>query len=284
MSKFKHAAKIPESVLAVAAHLLVRKHQAFLVGGAVRDLLLGREPKDWDLATDATPEEVKAVFEGQSFYTVYDLGKAAAHGTVGIHLREFKTNVEVTTFRKDLKCDGRHATVEYTDNILEDLGRRDLTFNAMAVNMHTFEFVDPFDGELDLRDGLINTVGDPRVRFKEDYLRMLRAVRFLGLSNNMSIGHGVAVAISELKENLRLISVERQTDELLKMLSYPKPSRALKAAIDLRLLDNILPELYGLEGMDQNRWHEVYECSRCKKKFTKILEDNFVGFYHKFLR
>jgi len=278
--KFDFVRKIPETVLSVAAlGLFVRNRQAFLVGGAVRDLMMGRTPKDWDLATDATPDEIIKSFSNSRTFNTFVVGHGEKHGTVGVHDVMSGMNVEITTFRKDVECDGRHSKVVFAKTIEEDLSRRDFTFNAMAVNLKNFEFIDLFDGQKDLEDHIIRLVGDSTDRIKEDYLRMLRAVRFMALDDRMEFDGLLSSAICKYSGNITQVSVERQTAELIKLLMYPKPSRAIREAISYGLLDVILPELSSMDGMGQNRWHEVYECSRCGKEFVKILEDNFVGFY-----
>ena len=145
----------------------------FLVGGAVRDRLLGIPPKDFDYTTAARPEEVIRHFEGLG-HKVYPTG--LAHGTVTVMLG--KNMIEVTTFRKDVTADGRHAEVEFTDDLIVDLSRRDFTQNAMALDGETNTIIDPYGGQKDLELRLIRAVGDPEVRFQEDYLRVIRACRF----------------------------------------------------------------------------------------------------------
>lgn len=139
-------------------------YQAYFVGGCVRDYVLGREVKDYDVATNATPEDISRIFPNSGF-----VGKSFGVALVN--------GVEVATFRKDVSCDGRHAEVEFVSDITEDLSRRDFTMNAMAMDANG-KVLDPFGGTLDIHNKTIRFVGNPFDRIKEDYLRALRAVRF----------------------------------------------------------------------------------------------------------
>jgi tRNA nucleotidyltransferase (CCA-adding enzyme) len=168
---------IPEEVLEIARHLDRAGHEVWCVGGAIRDALLRRrgldtalEPSDLDFATSATPEQVQALFRRT-------VNVGVKHGTVGV-LDRSRALHEVTTFRKDVATDGRHATVAFGVSLDDDLARRDFTINAIAYHPLRHEWRDPFAGARDLADGLIRAVGDPAERFREDYLRVLRALRF----------------------------------------------------------------------------------------------------------
>ena len=157
-------------MLEIARTLEAAGHEAWCVGGALRDALLRNPHADYDFATSARPEEVQRLFRRTAAVGV-------KHGTVGVIDRQ-RVLHEVTTFRRDVATDGRHAVVEYGVSLDEDLGRRDFTINAIAYHPLRHEWRDPFDGAGDLERRLVRAVGDPAARFAEDYLRVLRAIRF----------------------------------------------------------------------------------------------------------
>ena len=192
-------------------------HEAFVVGGCVRDSLMGRAPYDWDIATSALPQEIKACFPH-----THDTG--IAHGTVTVVYKG--VNYEVTTYRVDGEyADGRRpVSVSYTASLEEDLARRDFTINAIAWHPAA-GLVDPFGGMDDIAANIIRGVGDPDRRFKEDALRMMRAVRFSG-QLDFDIGDDTYAAIRRNAPGLSRISAERIRDELTKLLLSPHPERA----------------------------------------------------------
>ncbi|SVE33298.1 uncharacterized protein METZ01_LOCUS486152, partial [marine metagenome] len=161
MSRFEFSA--PQAVHWIVQELDKAGYETWAVGGAVRDMLLGRPSSDWDLATSARPEQVQKVFR-----RTVSLG--VEHGTVGVLSRN-GTLYEVTTFRRDVETDGRHAVVSFADTIEEDLARRDFTINAVAWHPLRANLVDPFGGMGDLQERVLRTVGVPEERFREDYLR-----------------------------------------------------------------------------------------------------------------
>jgi len=167
---FPPTLEIPRQVLEIARRLEQAGHQAWCVGGAVRDALLGHSHRDYDLATSATPDQVRALFR-----RTVPVGEK--YGTIGV-LDADRVLHEVTTFRRDVATDGRHAEVAYGVSLEDDLARRDFTINAIAYQPLTHEWRDPFGGDPDLRQGVVRAVGDPARRFREDYLRVLRAIRF----------------------------------------------------------------------------------------------------------
>ena len=203
--------KIPNDVKTVMDILTAAGHKAYVVGGCVRDSIMGREPNDWDVTTDADPEQIQELFA--SFRTV-DTG--IKHGTILII--SGKTPVETTTFRIDGEySDNRHPDkVTFTKNIIDDLARRDFTINAMAYN-ETDGLVDPFDGQNDIRNKIIRCVGDADTRFNEDALRIMRAIRFSSILD-FSIEEKTAEAIIRNENLLSGIACERITTELLKLL------------------------------------------------------------------
>lgn len=199
----------PKNVNLIIKVLENNGHEAYAVGGCVRDALMGREPQDWDITTSAKPLEVKALF-----HRTIDTG--IKHGTVTVMLN--KTGYEVTTYRIDGSyTDGRHPDeVLFTSNLVEDLKRRDFTINAMAYNEKS-GIVDEFGGVSDLENKCIRCVGNPRDRFGEDALRMLRAVRFAA-KLGFYIEENTRKAIKDMAENLRKISKERIKSELDKLI------------------------------------------------------------------
>jgi tRNA nucleotidyltransferase (CCA-adding enzyme) len=230
--------QVPADVERVVARLVAAGHEAYVVGGCVRDALRGVDPHDWDIATSATPDEIQKVFR-QSLYL-------NRFGTVVV--RQGDHEIEVTTYRIEADYeDHRHPTsVAFTDSLLEDLSRRDFTMNAMAWRPGTLgkpgELVDPFGGQRDLEARVVRAVGEPRERFAEDALRMLRAVRF-ATRLGFSIDPGTADAVRESAGLALNLSGERVQQEITKILEAPRPSEAFRRLSELGLLDVICPEL-----------------------------------------
>ena len=221
--------------------------QAFLVGGAVRDLFLGKEAQDWDLATDARPEEVVSLFR-----RVIPTG--IKHGTVTIRYKG--RSVEVTTFRTESAySDGRRPDrVEYASTIEEDLSRRDLTMNAIALALPGGERVDPFRGCGDIKARRIRCVGNPQERFREDGLRPLRALRFAS-QLGFAVDGATLAAIPAALATTAMVSPERIRDEFDKIVASPRPSVALRLMEQSGLLRLILPELAECRGVEQKGFH-----------------------------
>lgn len=221
--------RLPETVRDILNKLETAGFQAYAVGGCVRDSILGKEPDDWDLTTDARPEEVKALFP-----RTVDTG--LQHGTVTVLLGG--EGYEVTTYRIDGSySDGRHPdSICFTPSLAEDLKRRDFTINAMAVSERG-ELVDLFGGQEDLARGCIRCVGDPYARFREDALRMLRAVRFAA-QLNFEIEAETFKALTELSPNLARVSKERILAELTKLLLSNHPEK-----LELLYVAGLAPEM-----------------------------------------
>jgi tRNA nucleotidyltransferase (CCA-adding enzyme) len=212
--------------------------EAWAVGGAVRDELLGEVSTDWDLATSARPPQVRRLFK-----RTVPIG--VEHGTVGVLARD-GTLYEVTTYRKDVTTDGRHAVVAFADRLDDDLARRDFTINAIAWHPLREEIHDPFDGAGDLAAGVLRTVGEPDERFAEDHLRVLRALRFAGRFS-LRIDAATHAALERAVAHLPRLSPERVREELLKVLAQDaRPSRALRLYRDSGALAVIAPELAAL--------------------------------------
>ncbi|HEX5632599.1 MAG TPA: CCA tRNA nucleotidyltransferase, partial [Gemmatimonadales bacterium] len=198
---------VPEAVERIARTLEEAGHQAWCVGGALRDALLGHPQSDVDIATSATPEQVQALFRKT-------VPVGIRFGTVGVLDRERRLH-EVTTFRKDVETDGRHAVVQYGVSLEDDLARRDFTINALAYHPLRHEWRDPFHGVDDLDAGLIRAVGEPAERFREDYLRILRALRFAARLG-FRIDAATWDAACALAPGLRGLSAERVREEWYK--------------------------------------------------------------------
>ncbi len=207
---------MPKNVATIINILEQNGHEAFAVGGCVRDAIMGRTPHDWDITTSAKPAEVKSLFR-----RTIDTG--IQHGTVTVMMNH--TGYEVTTYRIDGSySDGRHPEqVTFTDNLVEDLKRRDFTINAMAYNDRA-SVVDAFNGTSDLDNGIIRCVGVAEERFTEDALRILRAIRF-SAQLGFTIEEETALAIKKLSANLKKISRERIQTELDKLITSSHPDR-----------------------------------------------------------
>jgi len=261
--------QIPHEVKNILTKLEAAGFEAYAVGGCVRDLLLKKKPKDWDVCTNAQPEQIQSVFP-DSFYT-------NEFGTVGVKVQKSKiknqndkkklkikeTNgqdieiVEVTTFRADEKySDKRHPdAVRFTENLEEDLARRDFTINALALSSKG-KITDPFGGQEDLKAGIIRAVGDPEKRFNEDALRLLRAVRF-SVELSFTIEEKTTKAIKKNAAWLQAIAKERIKDELVKIIMSDRPDEGIARLQELGLLEYIIPELVKGVGVAQNR-HHIY--------------------------
>ncbi len=242
----------PEVVADVCTALLEAGFEAYLVGGCVRDMMLGRPAKDWDVATNATPWQIQAIFAD----TVYEND----FGTVGVKTESEDPRVkvvEVTTYRIEGKyTDKRHPDeVRFAATIGEDLSRRDFTVNAMALAPDG-ALIDPYGGEFDLGARTIRTVGDPAARFDEDALRLMRAVRF-ATELDFEIDFATRRAIVAKAGALEAIAKERVRDELVKMLMAPRAAKGIILLEELDLLRYVLPELREGIGVGQNK-HHVY--------------------------
>ncbi len=225
--------------------------QAFLVGGCVRDIILGREPADYDVTTDALPGQVEEIFPGS-------LTVGAKFGVV-IVPEESPTSsdaerlqVEVATFRSDLGySDGRHPDrVDYTKSPQDDVKRRDFTINALLLDLETNEVLDFVGGREDLKAGIIRAIGDPEARFREDKLRMVRAVRFAARFG-YAIEPATLQAIQKLAPEINQISMERLRDELTKILTEGAARRGFELLDHTGLLIYLLPEIAKMKGVEQ---------------------------------
>ena len=239
---------VPRDVEKVVDRLLDAGHDAYVVGGSVRDALRGVDPHDWDVTTDATPEEIQKVFPRSLYNNRF--------GTVVVRSGEHE--VEVTTYRVEAEYSDhrRPDAVAFTASLREDLARRDFTMNAMAWRPrrdgHAGELVDPFDGRKDLERRVLRAVGEADERFREDALRMLRAVRF-ATTLDLRVDPKTAEAIKRNASLTATLSGERIQQEMVKMLGIPKPSVALQLLSDLGILAAICPELEECKGTPQDK-------------------------------
>ena len=229
----------------IVARLRDARHQAYFVGGCVRDLLLGREPKDFDVATSALPDEVLTLFE-----KTFAVG--AHFGVVLVSSGEPEILTEVATFRSDgVYSDGRHPdAVRFSSSPEEDVKRRDFTINGMLLDPANNQVLDFVGGRTDLQAGLIRAIGDPGDRFAEDKLRMLRAVRFAARFT-FDLEPGTAVAIRELAPAVNQVSRERVRDELTRMLTEGRAGIAFEMLDATGLLAQVLPEVVKMKGVAQ---------------------------------
>jgi poly(A) polymerase/tRNA nucleotidyltransferase (CCA-adding enzyme) len=245
---------IPKEVKSVLTALQKAGFEAYIVGGCVRDFLLGKEPKDWDITTNARPEEIQKVFP-DSFYENNFLTVTVRTGSKKQELAE----IEITTYRLETKySDKRHPDqVKYAEKLEDDLSRRDFTINAMAMDGKK-KIVDLFDGKQDLEEKLIKTVGNSGERFNEDALRMLRAVRFAS-TLGFEIENKTAEAIKKNSIWLEAISKERIRDEFVKIIMSDGAVEGIDLLRELDLLKYIAPELLDNYGVSQNK-HHIYDC------------------------
>ncbi|MEK7063562.1 MAG: HD domain-containing protein [Patescibacteria group bacterium] len=248
---------IPPVVQGVADELEKAGYEAYLVGGCVRDLLVGKVPKDWDITTNAHPDQIQNVFP-DSFYE-------NDFGTVGVKTEsedETLQVVEVTPYRAEgeYKDARRPESVTFGVSLSEDLTRRDFTVNALAYRPKSGKLVDEHGGQTDMKGKLLRAVGDAEMRFKEDALRMMRAVR-LAAELGFAIEQGTAEAIYKNADNLANISKERIRDELLKTVKTDQPMAAVVMMQKLGLLKHVAPDLERGIGVAQNQAHsfDVYE-------------------------
>ncbi|MBI2515014.1 HD domain-containing protein [Candidatus Wolfebacteria bacterium] len=292
--------EIPKEITIVANKLVDSGYSAYLVGGCVRDILMNRDPQDWDIATNAKPEEIQKIFPDSVYENQF--------GTVGIKTTDHRLQttavdrslstvdiVEITTFRLEGRyTDKRHPDeIKFAKTIEEDLGRRDFTINAMALDLgimnkelgiknkkekdvgedssfiihnSKFRIIDPFAGQSDLENKIIRTVGNPEERFNEDALRLMRAVRFAvqldfsakgGPASGWAIEKKTEDAVKKHAGLLKMIAGERIRDELIKIVMTERAAKDIQSLEDLGLLQYIIPELREGIGVGQNK-HHIY--------------------------
>jgi poly(A) polymerase len=245
--------------VSIVSTLCARGHQAYFAGGCVRDLLLGREPADYDVATDATPRQVMQIFPqtfavGEQFGVVLiSFASPSERGLTGEDARRSTGKaVEVATFRSDVGySDGRHPDeVRFTNDPREDVQRRDFTINGMMLDPATNEVFDFVGGRDDLKAGIVRAIGEPERRFAEDKLRMLRAVRFAARFE-YKVDPATMAAIQRLAKQIHQVSCERVREELTKMLTEGRGRRAFELLDTSGLLPEVLPEIAAMKGVEQ---------------------------------
>lgn len=232
-----------ELARSIVSRLRSAGHQAYLVGGCVRDLLLGRKPKDFDVATDARPDRVSELFERSE--------QVGAHFGV-VLVRENTSQVEVATFRSDSSySDGRRPDrVSFEGGPRQDVFRRDFTINALLLDPETNQVLDFVGGQEDLRRRVIRAIGDPESRFREDHLRLIRGVRFAARLG-FEIEAATMAALQRLHGLIASVSAERVRDELVRILIEGGPRRGFELLDETGLLGDILPEVAAMKGVEQ---------------------------------
>ena len=262
--------EIPEEIKSIIKKLKKNGFEAYIVGGCVRDFLREVEPEDWDVATDAKPDEIQRIFP-KNFYSNKFFTVTIQTGSENPKLKE----IEITTYRSEAKyTDKRHPDeVKFAKTIEEDLARRDFTINAIALEIKNqkdhcshaakiknYEIIDLFGGQEDLEEQIIRAVGNPEERFSEDALRMIRAIRFaVTLSGNWQIEKKTAEAIKKNAHWIKMISKERVRDEFLKIAMAERAAAGIELLRKLGLLKYIIPELEEGYMVTQNK-HHIYEC------------------------
>ena len=245
-----------------------------LVGGPVRDTMLGRLQQDLDLTTSARPEVTERLLTGWAEAT-WDIGRA--FGTIGS--RKGPWTIEITTYRSEAyDPESRKPAVEYGDSLAGDLGRRDFTVNAMALTLPAGQLEDPFGGVIDLAERRLRTPGTPEASFSDDPLRMLRAARF-SAQLGFRVDDDVVRAMREMAERITIVSAERVRDELIKLLLAPDPVRGLRLLVETGLAAHVLPELPALvlERDEHHSHKDVYEHSLTVLEQSIDLQDRLGG-------
>jgi poly(A) polymerase/tRNA nucleotidyltransferase (CCA-adding enzyme) len=275
--------EIPKEVLYVAETLKKAGFRAFLVGGCVRDLFLNRKPKDWDVTTNAKPEEIISLFPDTFYENNF--------GTVGIVQDEVSDEtlkvIEVTPYRTESGySDNRHPdSVVFSQKIEDDLQRRDFTINALAYNVFDGEVTDFYNGLKDIKDKIIRTVGKSEDRFKEDGLRILRAVRFF-TEIGFEIEQETKKAIFDNVDLLNNISKERIRDEFVKIIMSPNPMSGLLTLREFGLMKYIIPELEETYDVEQNQahsydvWEHLLHSVQCAADKNYPLEIRLTALFH----
>jgi len=244
-------------------------HELALVGGPVRDAMLGRHHNDLDFATSARPEQTEELLRGWA-EAIWDVGRA--FGTIGCRRGDWQ--VEITTYRSEhYDRSSRKPAVDFGDTLAGDLGRRDFTVNAMAVMVPDRRFEDPYGGVVDLAHRVLRTPGRPEDSFSDDPLRMMRAARFAS-QLGFAVDDEVVAAMKAMAERIEIISAERVRDELVKLVCGPHPRRGLTLLVETGLAERVLPELpaLALERDEHHRHKDVYEHTLTVLEQTMDLE------------
>ena len=251
---------IPKYIQKIIKDLQVSGYEAYIVGGCVRDLLMKKEPHDWDITTNAQPKQILGVFKTAKYENDFGtvLLPIRAIAAPGEDKGKLADVVEITTYRSEQGySDRRHPdTVRFETELDKDLERRDFTINSLALNPANNEVVDLFGGQKDIKLKIIRAVGEPSDRFKEDALRMMRAIRF-SAQLGFELEPKTQRAIVKLAGSIKFVSAERIRDELIKILASSKPAEGIMLLHECKLLQYILPELEQGVGVDQSR-HHIY--------------------------
>lgn len=268
---------LPEYVKYIIDELEKEGYEAFVVGGSIRDILLGKEPNDYDVCTNALPDEIEKIFSDRKTVLI---GKK--FGTITVVMDD--EDVEITTFRAEGEYfDGRKPKwIRFLSSIEEDLARRDFTINAIAYN-ENIGLVDPFGGIYDLNNGIIRCVGDPEKRFSEDYLRILRAVRF-SCQLDFDMDEETYLAGKKYIKYIDKVSMERIRNEFFKIITSSYPSKGIMLMESMGILNIIIPELIPTIGYDQRNPHhnkDLFEHILCVVENTpSILEVRLAALFH----
>jgi poly(A) polymerase/tRNA nucleotidyltransferase (CCA-adding enzyme) len=254
--KKAHTSPIPQEVIRAVETLEKGGFEAYLVGGCVRDLLLGRTPKDWDITTNANPEQIQSLFVKTVYENVYGTVAVIDEETTDPTVR----NIEVTPYRMETGySDRRHPDqIKFSNKLEDDLQRRDFTVNAIAVNLSNGaikDIVDLYSGFDDLKDKVIRTVGKPEERFTEDALRIMRAIRLV-VELDFTIEPATFAAIQSLSSAIKEISTERVRDEFTRIILSPEPKRGIELLHETGILAHIVPELVAAIGIEQRGVHK----------------------------
>ena len=309
--------KIPEAVLIIMNKIKEAGFEAYLVGGCVRDLLMEIEPKDWDVTTNAKPEELLKIIPDGKYENNFGTVMVPLKYVEGLKEEEWEgENIEITTYRiESTYSDKRHPDeVQFAETLEEDLSRRDFTVNAMAIELdekgEQKEVIDLFGGQEDLKNKVIRAVGEPDERFDEDALRMMRAVRFVcqlngnsklqitnskqisntkyKIQNNWEIEEKTLKAIERNAGNLKYVSQERIRDEFDKIILSQNPSNGVELLIESKLMDQFIPEVIETIGVKQNRHHYhgpyntvfAHMLASLEKCPSEKLEVRLASFFH----
>ncbi len=249
-------------------------HQLALVGGPVRDAMLGRQHNDLDFTTSAHPDQTEALLKGWAD-ALWDMGRE--FGTIGCRKGEWQ--VEITTYRSEsYDATSRKPDVQFGDTLAGDLGRRDFTVNAMAVLVPDRTFEDPYGGVVDLAHRILRTPGRPEDSFSDDPLRMMRAARFAA-QLGFAVDPPVVAAMTAMAERIEIISAERVRDELVKLICAPYPRLGLTLLVETGLAERVLPELpaLALERDEHHRHKDVYEHTLTVLEQSMELESRLPG-------
>ena len=274
---------IPQDVKEIAMKLENAGYETYIVGGCVRDAILGRKNKDWDITTSAPVDVIKSIFSGKDAATL-NIAGSLEHGVCFVLYNG--EQYEIATFRKDGDYfDGRHCEVITGVPLYEDLKRRDFTINAMAIRILTGEFVDLFGGYEDCKNKKIVAVGRAKDRFREDSLRIARAFRFAA-QLGFVIDEEIIDAISDLKKNIPQVSEERRENEFTKIICSDDCERILSLMYDMGVMEYLLPEFETIMNCEQNNPNHCYNVGlhtlKCMSNIPPIAELRYAALLHDF--